>query len=165
MVVVAVLTAIAIVFSSLQHKETQEKRFVKAIAESDSLLIKPLRLLDRSGDIQLADFKGSDLVVVFWATWSEKSNMLLDEITLLKDEHDNFNVVSAVVLDAEETINMGSLNKRFIHVDGASFYNDLKVPGIPSYIVIDENGNVLNAHVGYQENAGYSVLKSTLDGN
>lgn len=162
--VVALLMVISIVYSSLQYKETQKERFEEAIIESDSLLIKPLRLLDKSKLITLSELNGSDVVLVFWSSWSEKSDFMLQEIYTLQSELKNFKVVSALVLDAEESIEFENLNQNFIHVDGASFYNDLKVPGIPSYVVLNDKGEFLKAHVGYQENAGYSLLKNILDG-
>ncbi len=163
MVVVAVLTALAIVFSSLSHKEAQKERFIEAVSESDSLLIKPLRLLQETDSVSISEFKGNNMVLVFQASWSEKSSLLLDEILALKDETDSLKVISALVMDAEETIDFSKLNSAFIYVDGASLFNELKVPGIPSYVLFDREGNFKYAHVGYQENAGYGVLREKIN--
>ncbi len=163
MAVVAILTAVAIVFSSLSYKETQKERFEEAILESDSLLTKPLRLLQEADSVSISEFRGNSVVVVFQASWSEKSAQLLDEMLALKDEIDSLTIISAQVLDAEESIDFSKLNPSFIYVDGASLFNDLKVPGIPSYVVFDNNNEFVYAHVGYQENAGYGLLKEKLN--
>lgn len=162
MAVVAVLTALAIVFSSLRYKETQKERFIEAIQESDSLLTKPLLLINESDSVSIDQYKGNDIVVVFWSSWSEKSDLLLQEIYTLQDQTDSLVVISALVLDATDDISNTKFLDGFVHVDGASLYNELKVPGIPSYVLLDKKGALKYAHVGYQENAGYSLLRSKL---
>lgn len=104
MAVVAVLTALAIVFSSLRYKETQKERFIEAIQKSDSLLTKPLLVINESDSVSIDQYKGNDIVVVFWSSWSEKSDLLLQEIYTLQDQTDSLMVISALVLDATDDI-------------------------------------------------------------
>lgn len=163
MAVVAVFTVIAIVVSSLQYKTTQKERFVESINESDSLLIRPLLLINEDDSVTINQFKGNNVVIVFWSSWSEKSDFLLQEIYTLADQTDSLEVIAALVLDATESIENAKFLESFIHVDGASLYNELKVPGIPSYVLLDKNGKLKYAHVGYQENAGYSLLRTKIE--
>lgn len=163
MVVVAVLSAVAIVYSSFSYKTTQKERFQKAIVEHDSLMSKPRLVINTSDSIRFNQLTGKDFVVVFWATWSEKSDLMMQEIYTLQDQIDSLIVISALVLDAHETIDQNQLNDSFIHIDGASLYNELKVPGIPSYILFSKYGSFKYAHIGYQENAGYRVLKEKIN--
>lgn len=163
MVVVAVLTAITIVISSLQYQDTQRERFIQSIQESDSLLTVPLLLVNEDDSVSIDQFKGNDVVIVFWSSWSEKSDLLLQEIYTLSDQTDSLTVISALVLDATEDIQDAKFMEGFVHVDGASLYNELKVPGIPSYLLLDKKGNLKYAHVGYQENAGYSLLQTKIE--
>lgn len=65
MAVVAVLTALAIVFSSLRYKETQKERFIEAIQESDSLLSKPLLVINESDSVSINEYTGNDIAVIF----------------------------------------------------------------------------------------------------
>lgn len=162
MAVVAVLTALAIVFSSLRYKETQKERFTEAIEKSDSFLSRSLLVINESDSVSINLFKGNDVVVVFWASWSEKSDLLLQEIYTLQDQTDSLVVISALVLDATDDISTTKFLDGFVHVDGASLYNELKVPGIPSYVLLDKEGALKYAHVGYQENAGFSLLRTKL---
>ncbi|MFY0684432.1 MAG: hypothetical protein JXR20_07760 [Balneola sp.] len=163
MAVVAILTAITIVISSLKYKETQKERFIESIQESDSLLTQPLKLIDQGDSVSIDQFKGNDIVIVFWSSWSEKSDLLLQEMYTLSDQTDSLTVISALVLDATEDIQDAKFIDGFIHIDGASLYNELKVPGIPSYLLLDKKGNLKYAHVGYQENAGYSLLQTKIE--
>ena len=68
-----------------------------------------------------------------------------------------------MVLDATDDISKTKFLDGFVHIDGASLFNDLKVPGIPSYVLLDREGNLKYAHVGYQENAGYTLLRQKLN--
>lgn len=163
MAVVAVLTVIVIVISSLRHKETQRERFVKSVQESDSLLTKSYVQINNSDSVTIREFTGNDIVIVFWASWSEKSDMLLQEISDLANETDSLTVISALVLDATDDIANTKFIEGFVHIDGASLFNALKVPGIPSYVLLDKQGNLKYAHVGYQENAGYELLRQKLN--
>lgn len=163
MAIVAILTAITIIISSLRYKETQRERFVESIQESDSLLTEPLLLIDQDDSISINQFKGTDVVIIFWSSWSEKSDLLLQEIYTLADQTDSLTIISALVLDATDEIENTKFIDGFIQVDGASLYNELKVPGIPSYILLDKNGVLKYAHVGYQENAGFSLLRTKIN--
>lgn len=163
MVAVAVLTAVAIVYSSFQYKVTQKERFVEAIQESGSLGSRSLLLINEDDSVSIDQFKGSDLIVVFWASWSDKSDLLLQEIYTLQDQTDSLEVIAALVLDATESIEDTKFIESFVHIDGASLYNELKVPGIPSYVVFDKKGAFKYAHVGYQESAGFNLLRIKLE--
>lgn len=163
MAVVAVLTAVVIVISSLRHKETQRNRFTESVNESDSLLTKSYLKVNESDSVTIGDLVGEDIVIVFWASWSEKSDQLLQEIYTLSNEKDSLQVISALVLDATDDIANTKFLEGFVHIDGASLFNDLKVPGIPSYILLDKKGDLKYTHVGYQENAGYELLRQKIN--
>jgi thioredoxin-related protein len=163
MIVVAVLTVVAIVYSSFQHRVAQKERFEEAVQGSDSLQTRPLLVVNTQDTVSLDQFKGEDVVLVFWASWSDKSDLLLQEIFALQDQTNSLTVVAALVLDATESIENAQFIDGFIHVDGASLYNELKVPGIPSYVLFDKEGTFKYAHVGYQEGAGFSVLSQQLE--
>lgn len=163
MAVVAVLTALAIVYSSLSYTETQKTRFEEAIKEDQTLLTRSFSYVDKTDSLKISDFGGKDVVVVFWASWSEKSDLLFNELLVLKDETDSLEIIGALVLDATETIEEEMFYEQFKYIDGAKLYNDLKVPGIPSYIVFNKSGIVEYVHVGYQEGSGYSLLKEKLN--
>jgi len=162
MIVVAVLTVFAIVYSSFSYKTTQKERFVEAITESDSLLSRSLLLINKQDSVSINQYLGNDIVIVFWSSWSDKSELLLNEIYTLKDQTDSLEVIAALVLDATDDIASTKFLEGFVHVDGASLFNDLKVVGIPSYILLDKAGRFKYAHVGYQIGAGYEVLRTQL---
>jgi hypothetical protein len=160
MIGVAILTMVIIVFSSFNFTNKQHRQFRENISESDSLTIMPLRKVGEEDRVRVADFKGNKTVLVFWASWSDKSTSMLDEIQTLKEVNDSLIVIAAMVKDAEESVGGERNYPQFIYTDGIHLYNYLKVPGFPSYILFDENSNVLTARIGYEKGIGYDSLQT-----
>lgn len=160
MIGVAILTVIIIIFSSFNFTNRQHKQFRKNVVESDSLINMPLRIVGVSDTVRIAGFKGQNVLLVFWASWSDKSMSMLDEIQLLKSDYDSLQIIAALVKDAEESLNGGRRYPDFIYTDGIHLYNHLKVPGFPSYILFDENSSVLATQIGFEKGIGYDSLKT-----
>lgn len=160
MIGVAILTMVIIVFSSFNFTNKQHRQFKENVTESDSLVIMPMRLVGKEDKVQITDFKGEKTVLVFWASWSEKSTSMLDEIQVLKTANDSLTVIAAMVKDAEESIGGERKYPQFIYTDGIHLYNYLKVPGFPSYILFDEDSKVLATQVGYEKGIGYDSLQT-----
>lgn len=163
MVVMAVLSAIIIVYSSLRYQETRNERYFQSIAENDSLVTQEFRLLTQEGITRIEDYTGDYLVLVFWSSWSNMSTLMLDELFTLQDQRNNLKVIAALVKDATETVDFETLHEGLIYVDGADMYNQLKVPGVPSYVLFGPDGTYKYAHVGYQEGAGYTLLQEKMN--
>ena len=104
MIVVAVITMAVILFSSFNFTRKQHTRFKANIAQSDSLAIMPMRVVGAPDSVQVTDFKGQEMVLIFWASWSDKSTAMLDEIERLQAERDSLPVIAALVKDAEESL-------------------------------------------------------------
>lgn len=163
MIAVAVITMVVIVLSSFNFTNKQHQRFVENVAESDSLTIMKMRVIGAQDSVSIAELKGQKSLLVFWASWSEKSKAMLDEIRLLQRDSDSLAVIAAMVKDAEESLEGEREYPEFIYSDGAHFFNYLKVPGFPSYILFDEESNVLKSNIGYEKGIGYDSLKVYLN--
>ncbi|SMO75928.1 TlpA family protein disulfide reductase [Gracilimonas mengyeensis] len=163
MVVVAIITMAVIVFSSFNFNRKQHTRFRENIAKSDSLNIMPMGIVGTEDSTRVTDYAGQHVLLVFWASWSDKSTAMLDEIELLQAERDSLAVLAALVKDAEESLANGRRYPNFIYTDGAHLYNHLKVPGFPSYILFDENSEPLTSNIGYEKGVGYDSLKVYLE--
>ncbi|MFA5667826.1 MAG: hypothetical protein WC967_01185 [Balneolaceae bacterium] len=163
MAVMALVSALIIVYASLSFKDKEQTRFLNSISTNDTLTVKKMRYVHKDDSVSVSEFKGKNVVLLFFSSWSEKSNFMIDEIATLTDQNSSIHVIGALVKDATDSIDFEALPKNFTYVDGVSLYNDLKVPGVPSYVVFDKNGSYVYAHVGYQEGAGYSLLKQYID--
>ena len=154
----AVITMIFIVYASFDFKSEQEENFRNNTNEFESLLTDSHPYMSSSDSLRLSDLKGKRVIVLFWASWSERSAEIMVEFDILANNK-GYQVVGAVVKDATETAELMIPNHNFLYIDGTKMFNDLKVPGIPSYIVLDEEGNVLNSFVGYQKGAVEQVIQ------
>lgn len=163
MITVGVVTMLVIIYSSFHFNNKRQERFRENLVESDSLTIKYMRLVGEADSLSISDMKGKKSVLVFWASWSEKSELMLGEIEKTQFESDSLQVIAALVKDAEESLPDDKTFPTFFYTDGTELFNDLKVPGYPSYILFDENSKVINAQVGYQKGVGYDSLKVYLN--
>lgn len=163
MISIGVITMLVIIYSSFHFKNKQQQRFKENLVESDSLTTKYMRVIGASDSVSISDLKGNRSVLVFWASWSEKSELMMGEIEKAQFESDSLQVIAALVKDAEESLPEVKTYPRFIYTDGTEIFNDLKVPGYPSYIVFDENSAVINSQVGYRKGVGYDSLKVYLN--
>lgn len=159
MIAVGFLTMIIIVWSSLSFTNKQHRMFEENIMESDSLTLMKMRVVGNGDSVSVTDMKGTKSMLVFWASWSEKSLSMLDEIEILQNEYDSLKVIAALVKDAEESLALDKEYPNFVYTDGIKLFNYLKVPGFPSYILFDENSSVLKSNIGYEKGIGYDSLK------
>lgn len=163
MIVVAILTVAVIVFSSFNFTDKQHSKFRENIVQSDSLWIMPMLVVGTKDSVRMEEQRGYKSLLVFWASWSEKSQAMLAEIELLQSEQDSLPVIAALVKDAEESLPGEKEYPDFVYTDGIHLYNYLKVPGFPSYILFDEQGSVLTSQIGYENGVGYDSLKVYLE--
>lgn len=84
----------------------------------------------------------------------------LDEITYGATK---INVVAALVRDATEELEVPDNEYDFHYIDGTVLNNALRVPGIPSYMILDESGEPLTIQVGYKKNRLSEQLTPFLD--
>ena len=158
-IVVSILTMVIIVYSSFRFNERKHRMFAENVAESDSLAVMNMRIVGEGDSLSVADLKGDKSLLIFWASWSDKSHSMMDEIQRFQTEHDSLKVIAALVKDAEESLAENKAYPNFIYTDGIKLFNYLKVPGFPSYILFDENSRVLKSNVGYEKGIGYDSLK------
>lgn len=148
----AVITMIFIVFASFDFKAEQVENFKQNTRSYEQLLTETHPLINEPDSLRLGELNGSKTIVLFWASWSEKSEQIMNELDVFASS-DEFEVVGALVKDATETAEIILPRHDFKYIDGTKLFNQLKVPGIPSYFLLDEYGEVQFAQVGYKENA------------
>lgn len=155
----ALVTMIFIVYASFQFKDKQESNFKKYISENENLLTEQHLIIAKDDSLSLNALQGEKVVLVFWASWSEKSAEMMAELDELASNSD-VTIVAAAVKDATETVAEVLPDHDFIFIDGAKLFNDLKVPGIPSYILFDPDGKVVEVTVGYRNGVARKIQES-----
>lgn len=158
MLVVAVVTMVVIVFSSFNFQSNQEKEFAEKTSQYSELLTDYHPFVVQKDSISLQQLNGDKVAVVFWASWSDRSAEMMHELDELISDEDDLVVVAALVLDATETAEPVLPEHQFIYIDGTRLFNTLMVPGIPSYFLLNEEGEVVATHVGYKGNIKDLIL-------
>ncbi len=146
----AIITMVFIVLASFNFKGKQDRQFRENTEAYSQLLVAMHPSINEADSIRLGDFSGKRSIVLFWASWSEKSEAIMQELDIYSG-NENYEVIAALVMDATETAEALLPNHEFTYIDGTRLFNDLKVPGIPSYFLLDENGNLVSTEVGYHE--------------
>jgi len=149
LLVSALLTGIVIVVSSLNYASNQRETFREEIEETDLSEWKLYHY--SSGDsISISQFNGSPVVIHFWSTWSDLSMELNDVMSELKRDYPELIVVAAASRDASELVreHMAGTDYDFFYLDGTSLYQELMVPGLPSQLFINRDGNIVDQNVG-----------------
>ncbi|MEX2605422.1 MAG: hypothetical protein WD361_14525 [Gracilimonas sp.] len=163
MIIVAILTIGVIIFSSFNFTNKQHLRFQNNVASSDSLNIMPLSVIGALDTVTIHQQSGYNTILVFWASWSGKSDAMLGEVQNFQATQNSIKVIAGIVKDAEESLPAEKKYPGFTYVDGTHLFNYLKVPGFPSYILFDTNGDVLKTQIGYEKGVGYDSLKVYLE--
>ena len=113
-----------------------------------------LAVKDLEGNLlKLSDYKGKNVVVVFWATWCPACNMEIPHLIKLRKEYDADKLqILAVSNEPVETLKP-FVDAKNINYTVATFSGPLPAPfdsvrGIPTSFFIDPEGNLKLAAVG-----------------
>lgn len=116
----------------------------------------------------ISKFKGKVVYVDFWATWCGPCMQGIKTIAPLKEEMKNENVVFLYITNPstpEKTWNNSIPNIKGEHYrvtqDEWNFLTEkFKISGIPHYVLVGKNGEVVNPKLGHNSN---EILKKILE--
>lgn len=112
-----------------------------------------LNLITTENDtISLTDFKGKHIYIQFFTTWNQTA---LQELKIMEDLHSKYGkyiefISVSLDQDEQEFINLKNSNHKlkwhFAHYKGEnSIIQDYEIMSVPTYVLIDELGNIINA--------------------
>lgn len=146
MVIVAVTGIIVIALASYFYVNRQEQRFLDRLDRSDPA---EFAFVGLDGDtIRIPPDRNT--VVLFWATWSDRSIEELNDLSDWWQDHPDFKVIAAFVKDAAEYARAYQRPEHdgFQIADGTEVYQDLRVPGVPSAILFGPDRMIAATQVG-----------------
>lgn len=103
--------------------------------------------------VKLEDFKGKIIYIDIWATWCSPCIKELPDLDKLQTEFKDKNIVFISICqnDDKERWKASVLTKElqgihlFVHESEKKFLSDYLVTGIPRFILIDENGFIIDS--------------------
>lgn len=145
----AFVTIIVIIYGTINYSRNQASDFRDRMnsVRLDTLSFKSYSEAD---SLYINEYEGSPVVIQFWSTWSGKSLEVNNHLEAARKENFRLVVIAAAVRDGEEKIMeyIHSNDHNFQFVEGTELFQDLLVPGIPSQIFINENGELSSVQVG-----------------
>lgn len=151
MISVGIAFTLWIIYTSFDYSKDLTQNFREEIAVNDTLSTWNFSVLGNEQQKvnvkQLINEQNKSLVLVFSASWSEKSLQLIDELSDL-----DILVMAAFVKDLESDA-LQSLAKwdgkeHVIGVDGMGMYNQMRAPGIPTSIIFDRKARFVDVAIG-----------------
>ncbi|MEX0823186.1 MAG: TlpA disulfide reductase family protein [Balneolaceae bacterium] len=145
----AVLTLIVIFYGTVKYSQRQITEFEQAI---QTVRIDSLSFQSYSSDepLEISSYSNNPVIIHFWSTWSGKSMAVNDSLSSIQDRHDQLRIIAAVVKDDNELVQKYIQNHdySFQYVEGTAFFQELLIPGVPSQILINSDGELSSVHVG-----------------
>ena len=125
-----------------------------------------LKQLDGDKEVSLSDHEGSEAVVLdFWATWCSPCRKALPKLEELTKKYDGKGVAIYAVNQGESADKARSflqdqkLDLNVLLDPKGSTGQKYGVRGIPTTVIIDQNGTVKAVHTGYDPNMKETVSK------
>jgi len=139
-----------------QTKEVEEELQQRVLAKRDIRPAPDFDLETLNGDwVRLSDQKGAVIVLTFWATWSESSLKMLNEMVKLADVYGDSVLFITISTDFDWRRAADFVRKtRFPLPVLLNDETDQKygLRGVPAVFVIDKELNIHFDHKGYSQN-------------
>lgn len=164
--IVAIVTALLILFFTISSKENREQVFKERLAEQDSLKYAYMPTIEGADSLGVQSFPDSYIIIDFWATWtssfSERAHRQLSELHETYPER--VEIIAAVVEDKKENVKeyVVRYNYPFHYVNGTKTFNKFQLPGVPTQLVYAPSGTLQSIFTGYADSARYDSLRSMI---
>lgn len=138
-----------------EQADVVDSRYREKILSGEIHLPAPeFELEDLYGDwIRLSDQRGSVTLLCFWASWSESSSVLIEELKKLSIDFGRDVLFLTITVDVgEEDIRnfIRETRMRFPVMLSAGTDKDFNLQGVPTLYVIDAEGVIRFVHRGYR---------------
>lgn len=163
--VVAIATALLITFFTISSQKGQREVFKNYILQQDSLRTERMPILGSDDSLAVTSFSNKFVVLDFWATWSNFSEDAHYQLSDLVRKYPNtLTVIAAVVKDQQKKIDdyIERHEFPFHYVDGTVVFNKYDIPGMPTEIIYNPEGEIIDVLFGYSDSTQYDRLRTLL---
>jgi len=140
------------------------------LTNSQKQVVQTYQFEDWDGkSVSISDFKGSVVILDFWETWCGPCLSAFTVFNRVKNEFPDDIVFIAATAGFEDGRNdalnfISQNNYPFVYVDGTELSRELNITGLPYKIVINREGKVEKAQVGFRGHEGeYESLVSLIE--
>lgn len=156
LIVVLVIIAGAWYYTNQNQSQTQTTEPVEQNIETGpetGLMAPDFTLENLSGkEVSLSDFRGQKIFLNFWASWCPPCKQEMPDIQKLYKENDDYKVLTVNVQESKDIVfdYMMSNNYSFTALldTNGTIGSRYLVRGIPTTIIIDEDGIILSRQSG-----------------
>lgn len=164
--ILAVVSALLIVFFTVNSREGREQAFRKKMARQDSLRFASFPVIGSQDSLGVHSYPNSYVVIDFWATWTSSfSEGAHRQLARLKKQHpERLEVIAAVVEDKRQRVQQYIDRYRypFHYVNGTRVFNHFGVPGVPTQLVYRPGGTLHSIFSGYADSTRLDSLQTIL---
>ncbi len=162
---VALICVLVIVFFNMRTLGGQQERFVQAIQDGSDLHSHAFFEYVTQDSIRIADLSPQFTAALFFSSWSNRGVNAFQKLNDIVQDRDDILLFGMAVKDDESFltsfIDQTTNNVRIL--DGTEFYSDFKIPGLPSLVVFDKEGNIRGLRMGYTGPDDYAFLITLID--
>ncbi|MEX0929795.1 MAG: TlpA disulfide reductase family protein [Balneolales bacterium] len=155
------LCLIAVAWTTILYVDNQQDRFEERLGDGSAVRNLAFPGIASGDSIRISAYRGSPVILDFWATWARQSSRAHRKLAELQQEHPGLVVIAASVKDSDKYVGeyLSDHDYDFIYADGTQAYQDLLVPGVPTQLVFDSKGVLQQIFVGFKdENQFDSIL-------
>lgn len=121
-------------------------------------------------NVKLSDFAGKIVILDFWATWCGPCRMGVPDLVAIQDEYKDNVVIIGISLDDQRTkkdiapfMKQYGVNYPVVYGNSEVVMNYGNIRAIPTSFIVDQNGNIVDKHIGLVSKDKYlSKIKSLL---
>ncbi len=159
-----IFAIVLIGYFTISYFMGQQVEFKERIGDGEEVRQTEFDVFYTGEVVTIEDYQGRPVVLDFWATWSGRSQQAHKVLSEFKRQYPDLVVLSALVKDDETSLQMyeEDYDYDFTYVKGTDVYQDFLVPGVPTYVIFDRQGEVLDVVVGFRDDETFNRLSEYL---
>lgn len=164
--IIAGIAVLAIIFFTINTQQDKRAAFKERMKQQDSLQTVTWPRVTHSDSLQITDFDTQFVLLQFWSNWSDASAEEHKKIAALKQQMGGrLAIISAIVgLQKEEAVTyVRKHDFPFYYVAGSRQFSSFQVPGLPTYLLFEPNGELGFISLGTLQQPQLDSLKMVID--